>query len=127
MAKNTYVHTYTWNGLILQFVALQVDFDTKYGLTGDRKDSIFGKSTSFSMDNHNNKVDIDYEISNKTDDVEDSGVNRIIHKPSGVNSNSAYRFVEQEAAGYATYNCYLYTFAVVKNNSFYIFMFYIFN
>lgn len=43
-------------------------------------------------------------MSNKSDDVEESGgVNRVIQKPMGTTPNSFFRFIEHEAAGYATY------------------------
>jgi hypothetical protein len=82
---------------------VQVEFDTKYSLAGDaRQHSSFGKVSLFAGETI--KVDPDYEFTtNRSDDIlEESGVNRVISKPMGM-PTSAYRFVEQEAAGFSTY------------------------
>jgi len=77
-----------------------VDFDAKYGLSGERKEGSFSKTMHFTGDS--NKIEPDYELfTNKSDETYESETNRVIPKPGS--NKHGFRYIEHEAAGYATY------------------------
>jgi hypothetical protein len=81
-----------------------VEFDTKYGLSGERKEGSFFKE-NFGGESAAARIDPEFEFSGNKSDYENNNItNRIIPKHSRGSLNTpAYRFIEHEAAGYATY------------------------